>query len=57
MEPTKGTKPATDTAPDARDKQAPREKTRDTRPDTGTEGTPKAVYDEAIEEAVEDIHG
>jgi len=57
VEPTKGTKPATDTALDARDEQVPREKTRDTRAGTGAEGTPEAVYDDAIEEAVEDIHG
>ncbi|MDQ6908837.1 MAG: hypothetical protein M3176_18625 [Chloroflexota bacterium] len=57
MEPTKDKKPAPDTVPDAPGERTPPEKARDPRSDTGAEGTSKAVYDDAIEEAAEDIHG
>jgi len=50
-------KGATDAAPDPRDAPTPGGETRDPRPGTGVGGIAEAVYDDAIEEAVEGIHG
>lgn len=48
---------ATDVVPDARDAPVPREETDDPRPGPGAAGTAKASHDEAIEKAVEGVHG
>ncbi len=50
-------KGAAPVAPDPRDAPTPGGEARDTRPGTGVAGIAEAVYDDAIEEAVEGIHG
>ncbi len=50
-------KSATAGTSDARDAPTPGGETRETRPATGAPAISKGTHDEAIEEAVEDIHG
>lgn len=50
-------RPATQVAPGAPDAPVRIEGTHDPQPGTGAAGTTKETHDEAIEEAVEGIHG
>ncbi len=50
-------KAVTDAAGDPRDEAVPRRGVRETRPDSDVTPSSEAAHDEAIEEAVEGIHG
>ncbi len=53
----KAKRTTTDATPDARDASAAGVKTHDPQPGTGAAGISQELHDEAIKEAVEDIHG